>query len=82
MIIDTAGIRYIMSIHEPLNRFIELNISIEINATKQPNIEPTDTILDAMTAIVNTIKADIAEGIKIINRGPMPVATPLPPLNL
>ena len=52
------------------------------NDTKHPNIDPTDTILEINIAITNAIKADVAAGIKITNNGPMPVATPLPPLKL
>jgi len=82
MIIDIAGTRYVKSIHELSNRFIKLNIIMKISDIKHPIIDPTDTILDINVIITNVIKADMADGIKIINNGPTPVATPLPPLNL
>ena len=82
MIIDIAGTRYIKSIHELSNRFIRLNIIMEISDIKHPIIDPADTILDINIIITNAIRAEVAEGIKIINKGPIPVATPLPPLNL
>ena len=82
MIIDIAGTRYIKSIHEFSNKFIKLKIIMKSNDTKHPNIDPTDTILEINIAITNAIRAEVAAGIKITNKGPMPVATPLPPLKL
>ena len=48
----------------------------------QPSIDPRDTYLVKSIARINTINAAIEEGKNIITSGPIPVATPLPPLNL
>ena len=55
---------------------------IEINAKIQPNIEPAETYFVINIAIINTISAASDEGKNIITKGPIPVATPFPPLNL
>ena len=59
-----------------------LKINIEISADRHPNIEPAETYFVKNIINMKITNAAKDEGKNIITNGPIPVATPFPPLNL
>ena len=68
--------------HEESNKLNILNKTIEAKAKIHPSIELKETYLEKSIVTTNTINAANEDGKNIITSGPIPVATPFPPLNL
>ena len=71
-----------MKVMSPAIELNTLNNTMEAKAKIHPSIELKETYLEKSIVTTNTINAVNEDGKNIITSGPIPVATPFPPLNL